>query len=393
MIQFSTIQNPYVSLERDDTIPFNWKAIDSIELQCTTNAPHQLNITFNQNDPELYNLFADNPYSGIRIDQSDGLSLTFIKKPNYVKDEETVSGKLLVRFVSTITLLHNTRVYPRKLLIGKIYSGTDKDYFLQTTDKINVDFYSDEELVEFMPSIGDTYDLLMDGVSRLNRFTILDRGVRRISGTEKINIEVGRIEDKEADPVLFAGNMFESAYAADGFILINDAKKVASGEELTHLRVFMNQGQGGDLSSTQFLDSTNIESISIKPDFPLVPSTEQLANGRVLYDIKNTRSTVDIEVSEVYPINIEAEIQDGNAAQNINQAQYGYNRGVNFLRQKQENVRLDLDMVMPKIVLPTTRFQIQYRKEQENGVFAIDDIYTLGDITYSMTDFERFIKL
>lgn len=392
MIQLHTITNPYESLAKDKLISLDSRGVEDLKLSLATKSPHQLEITINPLLGEIYNEFLENPFIGLRIDQDDGLTLGFIKQPQGAKNTLTPEGRYIVKMISTVFLLKNTRVYNRTYPVGFTFNGATNSFFENLSSKLKVDFISPSDQESFYPSIGSVYDLLLEGADKLGNYSWRDLGITSSGGVEKVYVEVGSTQDRPISTELLATNLIEYVKVSQDLILIQSLSLEGSGETLTHLRVIGNNGAGGDVSSTFFITDKNIGQIKTKAGFSLVPSDDKLANGNILYDIQNDTvvSKVDSEVSEVYIVNL-SEFQDGNEAINFDQANTVYNRAVNFLKGKNEKIRNNINFVTNKIILPGTKFKLKFAEEKINGqVTQIDDIISLGAVTYSSEDFIRF---
>ena len=385
----STIKNPYISLKADQALNFDLGGIEDISLQLNTKAPHELEITINPNLGKLYYDFLENPNIGIRIDQDDGLSLGFIKKPQDSKRETTAFSKSKINFISTVALLKNTRAYPRQIPIGFIFKGFIKSYFQSINNQINIDYISPDRYEEVYVMAGDCYDLLEDGVDRLGNLSWRDMGIVN----NQISLEIGDARSRKTDPKLLAINPVEGDLDPN-LILIKDLQIFESGEVLTHLRPMGDTGSGGDLSTTLFITDENFNKIKTDENYPLVESKETLATGQKIYEIQNNLANSDIEKGEVYVVNLASDFQEGNKASTFSQIQDLYNRSVNFLKGKNRNLRYDLDLELRKIVLPGTKFKVLFAQKQSDGsVLQFNSDYSLGNITYNLNDFKKILNI
>ena len=166
----STIKNPYLSLTKDKLINLNTGGVEDISLQLNLNAPHTLDLTINPNLGNLYYEFLENANLGIYLSQDDGLNLTFIKKPQDTKSEQSVFSKAKISFLSTVSLLKNTRVYPRQMPIGSVFTGTTDIYFSSISDKIHISFISKPLNEKISTNVGDCWDLFTDGIDKLGGY-------------------------------------------------------------------------------------------------------------------------------------------------------------------------------------------------------------------------------
>lgn len=388
-LQLHTIENPYISLEKNINIPFDSDGIVDISLELATKAPHQLNLTINPNLGSLYRFFLDNPTAGLRIDQDDGLSLAFIKRPEGSKDSQTPTGELKIKMLSTVSLLYNTRVYTRKIPLGFSLNGSIKEYFENLSDKVIIDFISNDQNANYLTPIGSLYDQLTQSVDNLGNYSWRDLGVKN----NTVYLEVGNSQNRPVLPGLIATNLTAWPKVSRNIILVDSVTKNGSGETLTHVRPVGNKGLGGDLSTTFFITDTNINTIEQISGFPLVESKDVLANGLRIYDVENTEAVNDpnitSEISEVYVVNL-AEYQDSNTPINFNQAQTVYNRSVNFLKTKNDTKRFSVELMPNKILLPGDKIEARFAYTEQSGqIFKIEETVSLGAIRYSKDDLLR----
>lgn len=388
MLTLYTVNNPHNSIAENYYIDLLGAGIEDLSLTLNINAPHELDLTINTDFNSYYELL-ENPFAGILLIQDDGLRLSFIKEQLGQKSVEQPTGVVKIRFVSTVTLLQNTRLFTSNYPLGFVYEGGISNFYSSLCSRASINFISTEKEINYLIPIGSVYDTFNMSVDSLGNYSWRDYGVNT---NGNLILEVGRSSDRPVDENLIATNLVNFSTQEKNTILIKSVLNSSSGETLTHLRPIGNKGVGGDLSSTIFISQDEVNSISQDPEYPLVESKESLANGKLIYDILNTQAISTTEVSRPYVVNI-TDYQVSNDTQAYNQTQQVYNQAVNFLKTKNEKSRKLIDIEPNKIIMSGTRLRVNFSFLKADGKsFYVNEILSIGSVTYDKDDLIRIIN-
>lgn len=330
--------------------------IASAIMRTAKSEPYQLNLTISPAS-KLYDTILDTG-TGIRVDFGD-ISIAFVRKKGGNNAAQRLDGLVELKYLSEDVDLENLGLNPRKLAWGQEWNDTlgalltslsDRYYFRQVGADRNLKF-----------STGALNNLqLLRRACDFRNVQFRNNGIVDAGDGERTEILVGDFTEM---PIKFKiNNLVRSPNPFDKSALrLKDIDINYSGEVLTGVLPFVNTGGGFDPSSATFL--TDPGATFIDPDYPLVASSVQTSGGETIYEVSAPVSSPSRRV-EVYEHLAVSNSEDGGVATvdlEISKEQL-YERAVNFLKSKSENINYSLDIEYNSVVLPLEKIDVNIRK-------------------------------
>ncbi len=352
---------PYESIEPKATINLDQKGVSSAVLKVVANEPYQLNLKINTNlNSDLYKLL-ESQDAGLRL-QADDIDLVFIKKSGFVESTENLTGEKEIKFVSEDILLSDIRQNPRILPYNSVYSGTISNFIKQLSKNFFWTFVGNDRNFTLSTGMKDNYQLLQELINSTKNISFRNNGVKTIGGISKTEILVGNFK---VLPIKHFATNFSKTPFEKNIIQIKDLTIAESGEVLSHILPIGDVGLGADNSSFVYLDDPSADFID--GDFPLVPSSSKLSNGKTIYEIWNKNSNLKFERGAIYPIFLNQNTENLFITFTKKDAQKKlYETGVRFLKNKTDNSRYRIEIDYHHIILPLDKIQVNFSQTIES---------------------------
>ena len=393
-MQISTIE-PRSSITKQDSIPLDTGGITRAIINMESAKQYQLAITINPKiGSEVYDFLVENRASGLRINHN-GFDMAFYRKRGGTEATKYLNDEVRINYRSVDGLLDNTRLYPRPFEKNFIYSGTTEAFLNQLSPAFHFVYIGGDEEVPRIDSyetgVLDNFTMLNDVVKRRFGHTWRNLGIQNIGGVEKPVIQWGDFDN--LDPLYEASNYGQSQNVFDEKrIFISDIKRTDSGEVVTHLTPYIDQGGGTDNGSAVFL--TNPGADYILSDFPLVPS---LSDPNIYEIFNKVAEDVGYVNGKVMPFSDTggAEVEEGVKVTTETAQKNLYFQAVQYLKEHGgAKKRWQVDYGdNDHIILPNTRIHTSYRQVKTiNGkkfVTNVDEITMTGKMMADLADFVK----
>jgi hypothetical protein len=222
-----------------------------------------------------------------------------------------------------------------------------------------------DQYIELNTGVLNNLALLEDVCKTAKGWNWRDEGVVNVNGINKTKILIGEYSQIIAK-YRATNRFYDDPFGADT-IKINSIKQTLTGDAISHLLIISDTGQGSESSTIIFPNEQNAS--YVLSEYPLIDQNK-IIRGQKAYYIQDINNNIGYEKYETLVI------------QNAVSAQELYQKGVAYIKSKQDYSIYEYEFSFPKIILPGEKVKVQYR----HSIDAINgDTYSVLDIDTTQT--------
>jgi hypothetical protein len=326
----------------------------SADLEMDFGGAYTLTIDISADLP-IYSTLKDSNF-GIRLIDGE-INLAFYK--GKTPTVNTVTGVITLTYYSSSWLL---RYSQRLLTENELYKGSAFDLIKNLNPNFVFELIGNDQYIELNTGVLNNLAVLEDVCKAAKGWNWRDQGVANIDGVNMTKIIIGdynKVQAKYRATNSFIDDPFENE-----IIKINSIKQTLTGDAISHLLIISDTGQGSESSTIIFPNEKNASYVI--DDYPLVDEGKVIRGQKSFY-INDANNKIGFKKFETLVV------------QNAVSAQELYQKGVAYIKSKQDSSIFEYELGFPKIVLPGEKVKVTYRDYLQTMTGEIYKIYDLED--------------
>jgi hypothetical protein len=283
----------------------------------------------------------------------------------------TVTGVVTLTYFSSSWLL---RYSQRLLTENELYKAMAFDLIKNLNPNFVFELLGQDQFIELNTGVLNNLALLEDVCKTAKGWNWRDNGIVNIDGVNKTKILIG--DFNQIIPNYRASNSFLDDPFETEIIKINSIKQTLTGDAISHLLMLSDTGQGSESSTIIFPNEQNAS--YVVPEFPLVDKNKVIRGQKAFY-IQDINNKIGFDKFETVVI------------QNAVSAQELYQKGISYIKSKQDYSIYEYELNFPKIVLPGEKVKVSYHDSQKNmngddiNFYDIEDTLTLRKLKFDLS--------